>query len=72
MAVYTEISYQDSLERLKNGEFTHASHAMIYAPWPGALFDKYEHKYAVMVRLYKNIPAHDFPLITGWAVNGLQ
>ena len=50
MAVYVEIPYQESLEKLKRGELTHAAHAMIYAKWPGALFGKYEHKYAVMVR----------------------
>ena len=51
MAVYVDISYQESLEKLKRGELTHAAHAMIYAKWPGALFGKYEYKYAVMVRL---------------------
>ena len=50
MAVYVEIPYQESLEKLKSGELTHAAHAMIYAEWPGALFGKYQHKYAVMVR----------------------
>lgn len=50
MAAYVEIPYQESLEKLKRGEFTHAAHAMIYAKWSGALFGKYEHKYAVMVR----------------------
>ena len=50
MAAYVEISYHESLEKLKRGELTHAAHAMVYAPWPGGLFDKYEHKYAVMVR----------------------
>ena len=28
----------------------HAAHAMLYSPWPGKLFGKYEFKYAVMVR----------------------
>ena len=50
MAVYIEIPYQESLKNLKSGELTHAAHAMIYAKWPGALFGKYQHKYAVMVR----------------------
>ena len=50
MAVYVEIPHQESLEKLKSGELTHAAHAMIYAKWPGALFGKYQHKYAVMVR----------------------
>lgn len=49
MAGYVEVPYQHSLEKLESGEYTHAAHAMLYAPWPGALFDKYEHKYAVMV-----------------------
>ena len=48
---YVEVSYEEAVEKLNKGEWTHASHAMIYAPWPGALFDKYEHKYAVMVSL---------------------
>ena len=50
MAVYVEIPYQESLEKLKSGELTHAAHAMIYAKWPGVLFEKYQYKYAVMVR----------------------
>ena len=50
MAAYVEIPYQESLEKLKSGELTHAAHAMIYAKWPGVLFGKYQYKYAVMVR----------------------
>ena len=61
MAVHVEIPYQESLEKLKRGELTHAAHAMIYAKWPGALFGKYEHKYAVMVR-------HIHPLIA-WTLH---
>ena len=53
MAVYVEIPYQESLEKLKSGELTHAAHAMIYAKWPGVLFGKYQYKYAVMVRKKK-------------------
>ena len=49
MAEYVEVSYDDAVEKLEKGKYTHAAHAVIYAPWPGALFGKYEHKYAVMV-----------------------
>ena len=49
MAVYVEIPHQKSVELLASAEYTHAAHAMIYAPWPGALFGKYKYKYAVMV-----------------------
>ena len=47
MADYIEVPYQHSGEG--SGEYMHAAHVMIYAPWPGALFGKYQHKYAVMV-----------------------
>ena len=30
--------------------YLHAAHAMLYAEWPGKFLDKYDFKYAVMVR----------------------
>ena len=46
--VYDDISLEDSLS-LPEKDYLHAAHVMLYAKWPGALFDKYPFKYAVMV-----------------------
>ena len=29
--------------------YSHAAHAMLYAPWPGKFLDKYEYRFAVSV-----------------------
>ena len=52
MAVtYEEIAVEHAL-KLAEDKYRHASHVMVYAQWPGKLFGKYEHKYAVLVSAY--------------------
>ena len=50
---YVEVSRDEGL-KLPSSEYSHAAHAMLYAKWPQKLFGKYDHKYAVMVR----VPSH--------------
>lgn len=33
------------------GSYSHGSHAMIYAQWPGKFLGKYDYKYAVFVSI---------------------
>ena len=47
-SVYEEMPLKEALTE-KTQEYCHAAHVMLYAEWPGALFDKYPFKYAVMV-----------------------
>ena len=53
---YVEVSRDEGL-KLPFSEYSHAAHAMLYAKWPQKLFGKYDHKYAIMVR----VPSHQMP-----------
>ena len=48
MDTYEEIALEAALE-LPAKDFQQASHVLLYAELPGALFGKYHFKYAVMV-----------------------
>ena len=49
MSSYEEISREVSLQL--GDEYIRAAHVLLYAEWPGALFEKYPFKYAIMVSL---------------------
>ena len=49
--MYEEVSLEESLSEARAGGHRHAAHVMVYAEWPGSLYDKYPFKYAVMVSL---------------------
>ena len=46
--LYREVS-ESEWRALPADSCQHAAHAMLYSPWPGKLFGKYEFKYAVLV-----------------------
>ncbi len=48
-ASYSELSYEEIDSKAPLGEYTHASHVMLYAEWPGVFMGKYPFHYAIMV-----------------------
>ena len=53
---YIELPLEEACKEL--GHYTHASHVMLYAEWPGALWGKYPFHYAIMVSLINYSQLH--------------